>query len=417
MIDIFRKSMGLTILFIFLFQLVLFPTTLYGDAMIYSSDHAMDRSRSVASARITIDARDVELRDLFSALALKMGTTIVLVDDIQQKVDLQVKNIPLRDAFDLLINKNGLAYLEQGTMILIGQTGNLHTHFYDQMFLQRFDLVFVKAPVIRSLINELNIPVKSLLLQSNENAIWVQGTVQELHKVRELIYVIDRIENEAIEEEESDETEVVEPFSLEYRIITTTQIPPERVLQLLTEMGIHLERYLTMDQRLLVFDQELFEHWEEIEKTIAELDTIRAREQTVFVYPLKNIVAGDAAAWLNEFNFGPDVRVVPNNADRFSKEILVISPPHKESTVRGAIERLDRVGTKIRLPVEDGNDANVLNARRSLLSELSGVPVSSFRISRDIGPVGNPRYILWVEETPDKIQLIKDLNRQVNNPN
>ena len=137
---------------------------------------------------------------------------------------------------------------------------------------------------------------------------------------------------------------------------------------------------------------------------------------------MKNIVAADAAKWLETFGFD-DVKTVSHNNDRLGKELLVICPPELETQVRSALGSLDGTRTKTKMPVltvkgssESGSNSHQgLVATRELLSELSGVPVGSFTISGNLsGDWKNPMYALWVEETPDNIMLIKDLIKELN---
>ena len=347
--------------------------------------------------KISMDVRDADLRDILSALAVTMGVNIILLETKPEKIDFKVENITARQALELIVQQRGLAYLQNGNTIVVGEPGKLKDDFFNQMILVKFDLFYIPSHEISELLSELGIEQDNILVYTNPRAIWVQGTAQSLQKVQQLINAVDTQENR---------------LSLDYKILATTHISTGRVVELLDQVGIELERYVELDNRLLVFDRELFPHWEPVQELVQQLDGPAANEHKAFVYHLKNIVAGDAAERLDEFGFS-EVKGITYNYDRFSKELLVICPPNLEARVRSALVSLDQTRQKTKVPVltESGEKArNRVHAMRDLLSELSGVSISDMHISRNLsGDRDNPKYVLWVEETPDKAQLIKDL--------
>jgi len=360
---------------------------------------------------ISLDVRGADLRDVLSALAIKMGVNIVIVNNKPLEVTFKADGITARKAFEMVIQSNGLAYLQSGDLIVVGEAGTLRKDFFSQMLLTRFDTCYVPAAKIIAMVKELGLDdsLKVLSIDTNPNVFWAQGTVQSLRKVRELVSAVDTAENR--------ESAVSSQVPLEYKTLTLTQIPPSRAVELLKEAGVEITHCLKLDNRLLVFDRTLFPMWDQVESLVAQLDIQPANKYKVFVYQLKNIVAADAAARLKEFGF-EDVKTVTYSNDRFGRELLVICPPYLETSVRSALSSLDGVRSKTKMPVltmTGTSSYEGLVAVRELLSELSDVPVGSFSISRNLsGDEDNPVYALWVEETPDRIMLIKDLIGELN---
>ncbi|BAF59334.1 hypothetical membrane protein [Pelotomaculum thermopropionicum SI] len=355
---------------------------------------------------VSLDLRGADLRDVLSALAIKLGVNIVVVNTKPVEVNLKADGVTARQALEMVVQSNGLAYLQSGDLIVVGEAGSLRKDFFSQMILTRFDTWYVPAAKIIAMIKELGLDdsLKVLSIDTNPNVFWAQGTVQSLRKVRELVSAVDTAENR--------ESAVSSQVPLEYRTLTLTQIPPSRAVELLKEAGVEITHCLKLDNRLLVFDRTLFPMWDQVESLVAQLDIQPANKYKVFVYQLKNIVAADAAARLKEFGF-EDVKTVTYSNDRFGRELLVICPPYLETSVRSALSSLDGVRSKTKMPVltmTGTSSYEGLVAVRELLSELSDVPIGSFSISRNLsGDEDNPVYALWVEETPDRIMLIKDL--------
>jgi type IV pilus assembly protein PilQ len=363
---------------------------------------------------IHLDVRGVDLRDVLSALAIKMGANIVIVNNEPIDVTFKADAVTPKKAFEMIIQSNGLAYLQNGDLLVVGEAGTLDKDFFSQMLLTRFDTSYVPAEKIVAMIKELGMDesLKVLSIDTNPNVFWAQGTVQSLRKVKELVYAVDTEDNKE---------NVLSLTPLEYKTITLTQIPPSRAVELLEEAGVEIKRHLYLDNRLLVFDRELFPRWEDVQTFVSQLDFQSANKHKAFVYQLKNIVAAGAAKWIETFGFY-DVKTVSHNNDRLGKELLVICPPELENQVRSALGSLDGTRTKTKMPVltvkgssESGsNPHQCLVTTRELLSELSGVPVGSFTISGNLSGDGkNPMYALWVEETPDNIMLIKDLVKEL----
>jgi type IV pilus assembly protein PilQ len=357
-------------------------------------------SASAAAGPISIDVRQADIRDVLSALAIKNGASIIFAAD-PVAVSFRVENVAPGQALELLLQAEGLSYIREGNLIIVGKTETLQKDFFKQMILTRFNLLFIPADKLKPLIGELGIPLQSLTLEANPYAIWVQGTPQALSKMQELIQAVDRPESET---------------SLEYRSLAVTQVTPLRMAALLNEVGLAPQRVVALNDRLLVFDRQLHARWPQVESLAKTLDTTQARENTVFVHQLRNISAADAASRLAAFGF-EGVETQTFNYPEISREILVVCPPYMQAVVRSALADMDGTRLKIRVPVattEGAHAHEAANAKRHLLSELSGVPVGSFHISRNLsGDTANPRYVLWVEESPEKIRQIEELSKKI----
>jgi len=398
-----KLTCGIVIALVLLILTVLACGTAYADGDVVQTSSTSESLSAVEGAyeesgkKISLDLRGVDLRDALSALAMEMNANIILLDPKPVKINFQADNITASQALELIIQSQSLTYLQNGRIIVVGPADKLKKDFFNQMILTRFSLFYIPASEMKSLLGELGLDLTSITVSTNENAIWVQGTVQSVKKVREVIYSVDNMENQV---------------SLEHKTVTLTQISPERAVELLASAGVELKRYVLLDNRLLIFDPEVLSRWDQVQTMVEQLDIQAANKNKVFVLQLKNIVAGDAAKRLSEFGLS-DVKTITYNYDRFGHELMVICPPYLETQLRSALVSMDVTRQVTRVPVmkEAGENANSkLSAKRSLLSDLSGVPVSKMHISRNLsGDNDNPEYVLWVEETPDKIQLIKDL--------
>ncbi|MTI82958.1 MAG: energy transducer TonB [Firmicutes bacterium] len=363
---------------------------------------------------VSLDFRQVDLRDALSALAVQMGRNIILLGDEPGEISFQAQNLTAREAMELLIQKQGLSYVEQGNTIVVGDPGALDANYYNQMILARFETYYVPAEKIKDLIDELAIPQKNIIVEGNPQVVFVQGTVPALEKVSELINNVDTEENS---------------LSVDFKTLQLYLISPERAVELLAKAGIELEKYVALDNKLLVFDREFFNSWEEIQQLAQNFDSLSAREEKVVTFKLKNVFAATAAEKLKKFNFGGEITPLTSDSSKFSKELLVICPPGLETRVRSAVVDIDQEQEIIKVPIlsmgsgagsndeeeesSSSSSANVhqsIHSRKLLLSELTGVPVSHLHTSRNLsGDSDSPEYVLWAEETTDNILLLRDM--------
>jgi len=350
---------------------------------------------------IFLNLRGVELKDALSVLALEMDVNIILLDPKSVEINFEADNMTAMQALELIVQSQELSYLQNGQIIVVGPVDKLKKNFFSQMILTRFNLFYVTASEIKSLLVELGLEKTAITLINNQNAIWVQGTAEEVKKAREIIYSVDTMENLT---------------SLEHKTLLLTQISPSRAVELLTGTGVELKRYILLDNRLLIFDPAVLSRWDEVQTKVKQLDIEAANKNKVLVFQLKNIVAGDAAQRLKEFGFS-DIKTITYNNDRFGHEIMVVLPPYLETQIRTTLDNLDQTRQVVKVPIltEKGKNAyDRVKALRELLSEISDVPESNMHISRNLSrDKEKPEYVLWVEETPDRIQLLKELLDQL----
>lgn len=405
--------------------------------------NALGSSTSSAGG-VTIEFHQADIRDAFSALAVKMGATIILAQNSSTqpagnsnaRVDFKVSNVTTMQAVNMLAQMNGMETIARGSIIIVGNKDTLNNNFYDQMILARFRTKYVSAEELKKAFEDLKLDARVTLSSVDTNSVWVEGTAQVLSEVRKIINAVDTADNS---------------LSMDYRTITLTRISTERMLKLLKSAGISFNRYVALNNKLIVFDREYFSSWNEIMKLAKQFDTPSTGEQKVFVYRLNYISAKDAAAWLDSFGIGseasqttssgssstgitiisgtsgsssgtgtgsesnPPYNVITFNNAENGRDLMVICRPEYEEQIRAALAQLDVKRAEVKRPLLKATYQKC-NAVRVFLNELTGVSLSKMHISGDLADAGESSpskdYVLWVEESPDKIQLMKDLLSQ-----
>lgn len=69
----------------------------------------------------SIEVRDAEISDVLRALAQQSGLNIILGQGVEGKVSLSFKDIPFRDAMEMVIKANGFMYTVQNNIMWVGR--------------------------------------------------------------------------------------------------------------------------------------------------------------------------------------------------------------------------------------------------------------------------------------------------------
>ncbi len=140
--------------------------------------------------RISIEVVNADIRDVLSALAIKMDVQILFVDE-PERVSFKIQNVtPLR-ALELFVQSQSLSYIRDGDLIVVGQLERLQTDFYKQMVITRYNLKYISAETLQSIISSLGIPLQQISLAANPQILWIQGTPQAVYKVTKLVEEVD----------------------------------------------------------------------------------------------------------------------------------------------------------------------------------------------------------------------------------
>ena len=157
------------------------------------------RPTHTTPATISIDVRDANLIDLLSLLAYKLDVNIIYLGQ-PAKITLKTENLTPSTTLQIVLQKEDLDYLVVGRNYIVGDRGRLYDNFANRMLLTRYSLFYVSASAMQGYISELDVDVQSLTVDSNQQALWMQGTPMTLGKAREIINSLDIMENAAFAE-------------------------------------------------------------------------------------------------------------------------------------------------------------------------------------------------------------------------
>lgn len=470
--------------FVFLLPLLIF-TLVFSSISLASKLDVSTRTDNYFSMEI----KDADIRDVLSAVSIALKKSIVYTEQPEQ-VSFSVKNVSPKEALQILVTSLNMSYVEDGNIILVGNSNTIHQNFYTMLPITRFELKYLKPSDITQQISKFAIPVQNVVLDSSNKYIWAQGTPQALTKLRELIYVLDREENIDIEapvdEEDIDYLELI-PFELKHitsdvfaNLIDQLYIPCDVVLietnpytiwiqadeialtdikTLAQSVDIEKNKVPDADEiivksnkisakkmrnitaknllpmisgvnipvEIFTIDSSAYSIWMRgdqdsihlMNDLINNLDAHYSRDDVnFFTYTLTNITASYAISKL-EFIALDDVDVFLINNPYLTNELFISCPADRINDVKIFLRKIDVLEPTIKAIVDYSNAPSGptrLEKRRDLIVSLTGIPKTKFKVSGNVSRGPEPHYVLWAEETPDNIELIKEVIRSIDNP-
>ncbi len=143
---------------------------------------------------ISLDVSDANILDVLSLIAYKIGVNIIY---LEQPIRITFKSEALSPitTLELILQNQGFDYLVVGRNYVVAQREKLYSNFAERLMLTRYGLFYVSASSMQDYLSQLGVDVRSLNVDSNQQALWLQGTPMTLGMARELINALDVMEN------------------------------------------------------------------------------------------------------------------------------------------------------------------------------------------------------------------------------
>jgi len=373
-------------------------TFVYADSSINSKSPTKQlmEVKSDETGKISLNLKNVDLRDVLSAIAMGMNRNVILVEQ-PSKVTFQLEDVTYEMALEYLLKTVGMEYISSGNLIIVGKTETLQNDFANQLLLTRFDLNYIKSDVLSRQIDVLGIPIKKLTIEANNKSIWLQGTSQSLSKVRELIGIIDIREN-AVNETDKNEKDInLVPFELKF---ITAQVLDD----IIKKIGINADTIILdiNPKKIWVYagEQELSDI-QNIVKNVDVEDNIVLDEET---QPLKlipynlNFISADQLSNIVS-QMGIDVKAVTVSSNSYKIWI--------DSRSKG-IADFEELVKKIDTMENSGLMTNITTIKLSYLtSDIFKSIIQQLNIPVNIITLESNLHTLWVVGDTKDIQNVK----------
>ncbi len=135
---------------------------------------------------------------------------------------------------------------------------------------------------------------------------------------------------------------------------------------------------------------------------------------TYFTYELQNIVAAELQSKIAFVNI-EDVQFYYGSYPEITKSVMVACPTNRVDEVKDLISELDNNLGKIYYPIQtitETSELNSLSAKEDLVVKFANIPsitTSVFGLSDNLGTETDVKYVLYVLESPENIDIITNL--------
>lgn len=304
---------------------------------------------NVSPQKISINFVNTDVRDALSAIALNMGLNIIYMGS-QQNITLEIDNVSPWTAFDYALKMLNLTYIKKDNSLIVGEKDMLNQNFADTLSLTRFTLDYINSSMIIDKINQLNIPVTVISMETNDKAIWVQGYPYDFAKVNELIMLLDIEDNMVGVTNQSGNTKRLLSMQLKY-------LSPDEFNSILKAIGVNVAITLAdeNDKLYLYATSEEYNMVNDIKTKLDRNDsyTILANssaEQTngnkFEILSVKYANKKDVIELIQAMCTGVKI-ISPNNA--ISKSFMIIGDANEVNKAKSILSQLDKTNYQFKL--------------------------------------------------------------------
>ncbi|MBI4845190.1 MAG: hypothetical protein HY810_01730 [Candidatus Omnitrophica bacterium] len=213
---------------------------------------------SVVDGRITLDLRDIEIKDALKFLATKADLNIIPTSEVAGRVTLMVKDAPIDDIFEIVIRSNALAYEKIGSIYNVmtekEYKARYGRNFDDIRKVKVFRLKYVVPDQAYNIANSMKTAIGKVLVEPESGTLMVLDTPEAVGEIENMLQSLEKKSNISI-------------FTLKYAKAE------EVAKQLKTQLDLKNVGSVKADDRTnQVIVQTLPERMADIEKIIQKLD-------------------------------------------------------------------------------------------------------------------------------------------------
>ncbi|MBU4304520.1 MAG: hypothetical protein KJ893_02675 [Candidatus Omnitrophica bacterium] len=235
-----------------------FPAREYASLASFGGGEGTVSNVAVKQELITLDLRDIEVKDALKYLAAKADLNIVPTNEVSGRITLMIKDVPVDDLFEIIIRSNGLAYEKIGSIYNV-MTEKEYKLRYGKGFddirqVKVFHLRYVIPDQAYTIIDSIKSTIGKVLVEADSGTLLVLDTPE---KIQEISEALDSLEHKSS----------IRVFSLKYAKAEDV------AKQLKSQLDLKKVGSIKADARTnQVIVQTLPERMKDIEKIIDGLD-------------------------------------------------------------------------------------------------------------------------------------------------
>ncbi|MBU1044382.1 MAG: hypothetical protein KJ915_08325 [Candidatus Omnitrophica bacterium] len=149
----------------------------------------------VAKELISLDLRDIEVKDALKYIAQKANLNIVPTKDVSGRITLMINNAAVEDIFEIVIRSNSLAYEKIGSIYNV-MTEKEYTQRYGKGFddirqVKVFHLKYVIPEQAYTIIDSIKSSIGKVLVEADSGTILILDTPEKIAEVEETIGLLE----------------------------------------------------------------------------------------------------------------------------------------------------------------------------------------------------------------------------------
>jgi type II secretory pathway component GspD/PulD (secretin) len=146
--------------------------------------------------RITLDLRNMDVKDALTYIALRSGANIVASKAVTGRVSLQLKEVPLQDVFDITLLTNDLAYEKRGDIFYI-MTAKEYQDRYGRSFgdIRKVKMHHLKYAIPEKafdLLDTLKSTIGRILVDQESGTVLIVDTEDKIKEMEEALYTLEK---------------------------------------------------------------------------------------------------------------------------------------------------------------------------------------------------------------------------------
>jgi len=149
------------------------------------------------SQRMALDLRDMDIIDALKFLAMKGNINIVASKDVSGRVSLFLKDTSIKDALDIILTANNLAYEKRGDILYVMTEAEYKTlhgeNFKDTRKVKMFKLKYTKPEAVFKALDVLKSEIGKLIVDEESGTVIVIDTPEKLQKMENVIADLDGV--------------------------------------------------------------------------------------------------------------------------------------------------------------------------------------------------------------------------------
>lgn len=145
-----------------------------------------DSSANEKGPPVSIELRDVEMRDVLRALGQEHGINIIVDDKVTGKITVSLRNVPLWDAIDSILKGKGLTYIKEENVVRIVPMAD-----DEDLITRTFQVKYANPKDLESIIKKMLSKKGEVASDTRSNTLLIKDTPSAIARAEQLLKKVD----------------------------------------------------------------------------------------------------------------------------------------------------------------------------------------------------------------------------------